>query len=62
MLTPDLHVVIQNALEQVRGTWRYRWVALAVAWSVAVLLWAGVFLIPDTYQASARVFVDTNTT
>jgi polysaccharide chain length determinant protein (PEP-CTERM system associated) len=60
MLTPGIDVVLQNALDQVRGTWRFRWLALAVAWCVALLLWAGVFLIPDTYQASARVFVDTN--
>src|SRR4051794_3558570 len=61
MLTPGIETVIQNALDQIRGAWRFRWLALAVAWCVALLLWVGVFLIPDTYQATARVFVDINT-
>ena len=61
MFAPQIDVVIQNALDQVRGAWHFRWLALAVAWCVAVALWIGVFLIPDTYQASARVFVDTHT-
>jgi polysaccharide chain length determinant protein (PEP-CTERM system associated) len=58
---PKLDVVIQDLLDQLRGAWRFRWIALIVAWCAAALLWAIVFLIPDTYQASARVFVDTKT-
>jgi polysaccharide chain length determinant protein (PEP-CTERM system associated) len=61
MFAPKIDVVIQNALDQVRGAWYFRWLAIVVAWGVAVVLWTGVFLIPDTYQASARVFVDTHT-
>jgi polysaccharide chain length determinant protein (PEP-CTERM system associated) len=61
MLAPGIDIVIQNALDQIRGAWRFRWLALAVAWCLAVVLWVSVFLLPDTYQASARVFVDTNT-
>lgn len=58
----SIHAAVQDVLDQLRATWRYRWIALAVAWGVALLLWAVVFLIPDTYQASARVFIDTQTT
>lgn len=58
----SIHVTIQDILDQLRGTWRYRWIALAVAWCAALLLWAVVFLVPDTYQATARVFIDTQTT
>ena len=61
MIAPEIDTVMQNLLDQVRGAWRYRWVGIFVAWCVALLLWAGVFLLADTYQASARVFVDTNT-
>jgi polysaccharide chain length determinant protein (PEP-CTERM system associated) len=57
-----IHAVIQDLLDQLRGTWRYRWVALAAAWLVALALWAIIFLVPDSYQASARVFIDTQTT
>src|SRR5437879_6807959 len=62
MANPDFHTVVQNLLEQLRGTWRFRWVALAAAWSLVIVLWIVVFLVPDTYQASARVFVNTKTT
>ncbi|HVW69860.1 MAG TPA: XrtA system polysaccharide chain length determinant [Steroidobacteraceae bacterium] len=54
--------VLENILDQLRGAWRFRWVALGIAWVICVLAWIGIFLIPDTYQASARVFVDTRTT
>ena len=62
MASPDIRDVFLNILDRVRGAWRFRWIALVVAWSVAIVLWVGVFLIPDVYQASARVFVDTKTT
>src|SRR5579862_9679280 len=61
MLAPEIDVVVHNALDQLRGAWRFNWIAIIVAWCVATVLWAGIFFIPDTYQASARVFVDTNT-
>lgn len=57
-----IHAVVENLLDQLRGAWRFRWVALIVAWCAAVLLWIGVFLIPNTYESSAQVFVDTQTT
>ena len=60
--SPPFHVIAQELLDQVRGAWRFRWVALTVAWSVALVLWIGIFLIPNTYEATAKVFVDTGTT
>lgn len=42
-----------------RSMWRFRWLAVAVAWAVAIVGTAIVFRIPDQYEASARVFVDT---
>lgn len=48
--------------DQVRGIWRFRWAALIVAWVVALLAWGIVFLIPNKYEATAQVFVDTGTT
>ncbi|MGH8323858.1 MAG: XrtA system polysaccharide chain length determinant, partial [Steroidobacteraceae bacterium] len=61
MLASNINDVVQDILDRLHGAWRFRWIALWVAWSVALLSWAGIFLIPDTYQASARVFVDTQT-
>ena len=38
---------------------KYRWYAVAISWVVAVVGWAVVYRLPDDYQASARVYVDT---
>jgi len=54
--------LLSTLLEQLQGAWRFRWIALIAAWSVCLLGWLIVLLLPDTYQASARVFVDTRTT
>ncbi len=43
------------------GVWRYRWVALALAWLVALAGWLFVYQMPSQYLATARVHVDTNT-
>ncbi len=48
--------------DQLRGIWRFKWTALIVAWSVALVAWVVVFLIPNKYEAKAVVFVDTGTT
>jgi len=38
---------------------KYRWHAVLISWIVAVVGWAVVFSLPNDYQASARVYVDT---
>ena len=37
--------------------WRRRWLAMGVAWGVCVLGWLGLALIPSSYEAHARLFV-----
>lgn len=39
--------------------WRFRWAGAAVAWLVAVVGVIVVVRIPDQYEASARIYVDT---
>lgn len=41
--------------------WRKRWYGLAAMWIVCLIGWGIVAAIPNQYQATARVFVDTNT-
>jgi polysaccharide chain length determinant protein (PEP-CTERM system associated) len=48
-------------LEEVLGTWRYRWLALGIASALALAGWLLVFMLPDRYQARASVLVDTRT-
>jgi polysaccharide chain length determinant protein (PEP-CTERM system associated) len=42
-----------------RSMWRRRWVGLLVAWVVGLLGIVGLLRLPDRYEATARVFVDT---
>ncbi len=44
-----------------RAIWRRRWYSLAVAWVVCVAGWIWVAKLPDVYQSSARVYIDTDT-
>lgn len=42
-----------------RSMWRFRWLSMLVAWLVAIAGAVIVFQIPDQYEATARVYVDT---
>lgn len=51
--------ILRQALTILRATWKYRRLGMLVAWVVGAIA-AGVILrIPDRYEASARIFVDT---
>jgi len=62
MENKSLSADLAGLLDQLRGIWRFRWTALVVAWVVAVLAWTVVFLWPNTYEARAKIFVDSKTT
>ncbi|HSU43721.1 MAG TPA: XrtA system polysaccharide chain length determinant [Casimicrobiaceae bacterium] len=51
--------LLHQALTQLRGMWHRRWIGLAAAWIVAIVGVAIVYKIPERYEASARVYVDT---
>jgi polysaccharide chain length determinant protein (PEP-CTERM system associated) len=53
--------IIEQVTDELRGTWRFRWLALAVAWVVSATGWVIVYSIPDMFEARARVYVDTRT-
>ena len=42
-----------------KGMWRFRWQSLLVAWLVGIIAAIVVFRVPDRYEATARIFVDT---
>jgi polysaccharide chain length determinant protein (PEP-CTERM system associated) len=54
-----MHEIVALAVSYLRGIWRYRWLALGSAWLVALAGWTYVHQLPDRYQASAQVYVDT---
>jgi polysaccharide chain length determinant protein (PEP-CTERM system associated) len=52
-------LVIPQVTDVLRGLWQGRWVGLAVAWLAGMAGGAYIFLTPDRYEATARVYVDT---
>ena len=54
-----MHDLIAQLSSYTRGMWRYRWYAQMVAWPVCFAGWLVVYLLPSQYEATARVFVDT---
>ncbi|HRD48140.1 MAG: chain length-determining protein [Candidatus Competibacter sp.] len=54
-----MNEIIEQLLGYLRGIWRNRWYALGCAWLVCLIGWVVVHKLPDQYEASARVFVDT---
>ncbi|RLA42798.1 MAG: chain length-determining protein [Gammaproteobacteria bacterium] len=56
-----MHEVVSEVLAQARGASRFKWVAIIAAWAICLSGWVFVSQIPDEYEASARVHVDTRT-
>jgi polysaccharide chain length determinant protein (PEP-CTERM system associated) len=51
--------LLQQLIGHLRAMWHRRWIGLAAAWVAAVVGVAVVFNVPQRYEASARVYVDT---
>ena len=51
--------LLGQVLSVAKGMWKHRWPALAVAWFMTAVGVVVVLAIPDRYEASARIFVDT---
>ena len=53
--------IIAQAITYLMGIWRHKWLALSVAWLVALGGWFYVWKMPESYVATAKLYVDTNT-
>jgi polysaccharide chain length determinant protein (PEP-CTERM system associated) len=51
--------LIQQAITYLRGMWQRRWIGLAAAWIAAIVGVVIVMRIPERFEASARIYVDT---
>ncbi len=51
----ELLALIRN---EIRGAWRYRWLAMGCAWAFCVVGWLTVYSLPNVYEARAQVYVD----
>ncbi|HEX4171862.1 MAG TPA: XrtA system polysaccharide chain length determinant [Acetobacteraceae bacterium] len=45
-------------LQQLRATWRRRWIGMLIAWLICGLGWIGTYLVPNQFESSARIYVD----
>lgn len=56
-----MHDLITHITTVLRGMWKYRRLGVLVAWLVAAIAATAVLFLPNRYEASARVYVDTQT-
>ena len=52
----EITAVLLNFLKAIG---KYRWYAVVITWTVALIGWGVVLRLPPQYEASARVYVDT---
>jgi polysaccharide chain length determinant protein (PEP-CTERM system associated) len=52
--------LLRHARLLLRGMWLYRRLGVAAAWVVGLVAAVVIFMIPDKYEASARIYVDTD--
>jgi polysaccharide chain length determinant protein (PEP-CTERM system associated) len=51
--------ILRQFVSVARGMWQRRWIGLAVAWVCAIGGAIAVLRMPERYEASSRIFVDT---
>lgn len=51
----SIRVIVEQYL---RAAWRRRWIGVVIAWLICGLGWVGVYLIPNQFKSSARLYVD----
>ena len=51
--------IVREGILALRSMWRHRMLGIAVAWLAGLIGAAVVLIIPDKYEASARIYVDT---
>jgi polysaccharide chain length determinant protein (PEP-CTERM system associated) len=52
-----MNAILNEIRIGVHAVWRRRWLALAVAWGIALTGWLVVSLIPNSYESSAKVYI-----
>ena len=47
------------AIKEIRKVWAHKWIALTITIVLCLAGWTYIYFIPDRYQSSARVYIDT---
>jgi polysaccharide chain length determinant protein (PEP-CTERM system associated) len=56
-----MNELLAQIVSILRGMWKYRWVGMMVAWPILIVGLAVIYKLPNKFDASARVQVDTQT-
>ncbi|MEP7154357.1 MAG: XrtA system polysaccharide chain length determinant [Betaproteobacteria bacterium] len=51
--------LLRQTVITLRGMWHYRWLGMAIAWLVAAIGIVVIIMVPDRYEASTRIYVNT---
>lgn len=54
----DFQKTLARIIEDAQRMWEFRWLGLLCAWLIAAGGWVTVRMIPDNYEAAARVYVN----
>ena len=55
----NIQEIIAEIMEHLRGMRRYRWWGIGVAWVISIAGCLAIYAMEDVYEASAKVYVDT---
>lgn len=50
-----------QVLAILRSIWRRRWYIVAISWTLCLVGWGVVMILPDRYESKTRIYVDTQT-
>jgi len=54
-----MELLLSQLLAQARRIWKYRWLGLVFAWVLGLVGLVASFVLPNQFQAQARIYVDT---
>ena len=55
-----MNEMLHKVLDELRSSLRFRWYGIGLAWFLCLLGWGVVAWMPNVYEASARVYIDTS--
>ncbi len=56
-----MYEIIEQIKDYIRGIWLNRWYITWIAWLICIIGWFVVIRMPDQYDASAKIYIDTET-
>jgi polysaccharide chain length determinant protein (PEP-CTERM system associated) len=56
-----MNELLEQVVVYLLSIWRHRWIAMFTAWVIALGGWFWATTVPDRFEASTRVYIDTDT-